>query len=271
MVVSAFALFSSRILFFLSSIYLVNAVGGRSSIFLRDNIGASLSPSYRSITYFVNWGIYGRKLTHVLYAFVNVQNKTREVYLSNIYTDLDKHYPMLLSIRGWIYSQNFTSPAATDAGRKIFAQSSALNNYSAKHAAGKKFLLTVASLAAYDYAGGIFLGSSNQQSAPFNTEEAVKNYLSRGVIASKIILGMPLYSPSKPFSGIGAKEHINNSIIVSYSYNSEQTFISYNSPQVAELKGLRGGMWWESSVVQALRGLYYPLSQYDNIWGRMQE
>lgn len=75
---------------------------------------------------------------------------------------------------------------------------------------------------AYNYAGGIFSeytrhqanlfkSSSNQQSTPFNTEEALKNYLNRGVIPSKIILGMPLYSqaftnttgPSKPFSSIG--------------------------------------------------------------------
>jgi cell shape-determining protein MreC len=55
MVVLAFALFSSGILFFLSSIYLANAIGGSSSTFSRNNIGASLSPSYRSIAYFINW------------------------------------------------------------------------------------------------------------------------------------------------------------------------------------------------------------------------
>jgi chitinase len=92
---------------------------------------------------------------------------------------------------------------------------------------------------------------------------------------------MPLYSqaftnitgPGKPFSSIGegswedgiwdykalpqlgAKEYIDDSIIASYSYNLERTFISYDSPLVAEckveyirLKGLGGGMWWESSV-----------------------
>jgi GH18 family chitinase len=79
--------------------------------------------------------------------------------------------------------------------------------------------------------------------------------------------------PGKPFSSIGegswedgvwdykalpwpgAEVHTDNSIIVSYSYDLERTFISYDSPLVAEckveyirLKGLGGGIWWESSV-----------------------
>ncbi|OJJ65736.1 hypothetical protein ASPBRDRAFT_79643 [Aspergillus brasiliensis CBS 101740] len=379
-VFSAFVLYSSGILFFLSSICLANAAGGRSSTFSRNDTAASPSPNYKSVAYFVNWGIYGRKfdpqdlpverLTHVLYAFANVRNDTGDVYLSDTYADVEKHYP----------GDSWSEAAATDAGRKTFAQSSvkllqdlgldgldidweasynslfapryypendgeasgfalllrelrvALDNYGVKHAAGKKFLLTVASpadpqkistfhiedmdpyldfwnLMAYDYAGGtfseytghqanIFKSSSNQQSTPFNTEGAVENYLNRGVIASKIVLGMPLYGraftntirPGKPFSGIGDGSW----------EDGERTFISYDSPLVAKwkaeyirLKGLGGCMWWESSadkpgndslittVVEALGGvgalerkqnqLDYPLSQYDNIPGRMQE
>ncbi|RHZ66652.1 hypothetical protein CDV55_103731 [Aspergillus turcosus] len=164
-------------------------------------------------------------------------------------------------------------------------------------------------LMAYDYAGGtfseytghqanLFKSSSNQQSTPFNTEEALENYLNRGVIPSKIVLGEGSWEDGvwdyKALPRPGAEEHTDDSIIASYSYDSERTFISYDSPLVAEckaeyirLKGLGGGMWWESSadkpgedslittVVEALGGvgaleqkqnqLDYPLSRYDNI------
>jgi len=112
----------------------------------------------RIVGYFPSWGIYARNyhvpdvpaalLTHVNYAFANVQNGV--VVLGDPYADIDRWYPgdcwnpgcrrgsfqrlrlmkqqyphvrTLISIGGWTWSGNFSNAVLTAASRATFAQS----------------------------------------------------------------------------------------------------------------------------------------------------
>lgn len=137
---------------------------------------------------------------------------------------------------------------------------------------------------AYDYSGSwdtvcghqanLYPSLSNPGSTPFNTEQAVQYYLSQGVEAKELVLGMPLYGRAftntdglgKTFNGVGGgsweagvwdykvlptNASWDDEAKGSYSYDAAtRTLISYDTVQAAEMKveyikgkGLGGAMW----------------------------
>ncbi|KAL1968371.1 hypothetical protein VTN77DRAFT_1900 [Rasamsonia byssochlamydoides] len=152
-----------KLLLFLGLSWLATAAvipytNDRRHLLNRQNNSVS---NFRSAAYFVDWAIYARNfnpqnltidtLTHVLYAFGNVDATTGTVELADSYADIQKHYPTdswdetgnnvygcvkqlfllkqkkrtlktLYSIGGYTYSPNFATFTATESGRQTFAQ-----------------------------------------------------------------------------------------------------------------------------------------------------
>ncbi|KAB5576293.1 chitinase [Coniochaeta sp. 2T2.1] len=190
-----------------------------------------------------------------------------------------------------------------------------LDSYAAKYAPGYHFLLTIASpagpshynvmklkemsqyldffnLMAYDFAGSwdtkaghqanLYPNPQNPSATPFSTDVAVNGYISAGVPANKIVLGMPIYGRAfestsglgQPFTGIGggswengiwdykalpkagATEQYDSVSGATYSYDANaKELISYDTPDMVSRKvsylkgkGLGGSMFWEASA-----------------------
>ena len=146
-------------------------------------------------------------------------------------------------------------------------------------------------LMAYDYAGSwdttsghqanIYPNPQNPTATKFNTEQAVTDYIAKGIAADKIVMGLPLYGRSfestagigQPYSGVGsgtlqagvwlysdlprsgATELYDDVAKASYSYDSStQELISYDTVDSAVTKaeyliskGLGGAVFWEAS------------------------
>jgi Chitinase len=127
----------------------------------------------------------------------------------------------------------------------------------------------------------IYPSTENLPSTPSNTDEAIDYYTSNGIDAKKLVLGMPLYGrafldtdgPGKSYNGVGSGSWESGvwdykdlplkgsnvdymeETVSSYSYDpTQRMMVSFDTPQVAQkkaqyimMKGLGGGMWWESS------------------------
>ena len=102
-------------------------------------------PPRRIVGYFTSWGIYerdyqagdvpGDKLTHVNYAFANIDKDTLECIRGDIWSDdatlrqfpnVKEQFPhlkMLISIGGWTWSGRFSDAALTEESRQRFVKS----------------------------------------------------------------------------------------------------------------------------------------------------
>ncbi|KAK4940416.1 Chitinase 4 [Elasticomyces elasticus] len=225
----------------------------------------------------------------------------------------NRNLKVLLSIGGWTSSSNLRTAFETEERRQKFADSSiellknlgfdgidvdfeltkvlGPANYHKEHLARMDQYLDFWNLMAYDYAGSwdtvaghdanLHPSKDNPESTPFNTDQAIDYYTSRGVASHKIVMGMPLYGrafsdtdgPGQSYNGVGVGSWENgiwdykalpqpccavtnlDQEAASYCYNSRsRLFISYDTPEVARKKGeyiksngLGGGMWWELS------------------------
>ncbi|KKY38337.1 putative glycoside hydrolase family 18 protein [Diaporthe ampelina] len=215
----------------------------------------------------------------------------------------------------WEYPEN---PAQASDFVKLLAElRRQLSAWTAANAPGYRFLLTVASsagpehysvldlreadryldswnLMAYDYAGSwdttsghqanLFTSPGSPGATKYSTDQAIKDYVAKGVPASKILLGLPTYGrafdstggPGQSFHGVGpgsaalqtpglwlykdlprpgAAELYDETAGASYSYDPlSRELISYDNVRSAKKKGsylkekgLAGSFFWEAS------------------------
>jgi chitinase len=164
-------------------------------------------------------------------------------------------------------------------------------NYNNMDIRGMDQYLDFWNLMAYDYAGSWdthaghqanIWPTGNTKATPFNTEQAVQHYISQGVQASKLVLGIPLYGrafentdgPGHPFQGVGegswesgtwdfkalplpgSQVLYDDAAGASYSYDgAKRRLVSFDTVEMGRRKaewikghGLGGAMFWESSA-----------------------
>jgi len=130
----------------------------------------------RIVGYYTSWSIYQRdfqvadipaaKLTHVNYAFANLDAETGACKLGDIWSDdanfrylgnLKQAYPhlkVLISVGGWTWSGGFSDAALTDASRRHLVES-CIDRF----LLGRYYLLTIAAPAGAETYGNIELAA----------------------------------------------------------------------------------------------------------------
>ncbi|KAG6816385.1 hypothetical protein H0H87_006534 [Tephrocybe sp. NHM501043] len=197
--------------------------------------------------------------------------------LADLFTSLRTAFTALQSKKGDSVPYQLT--AAVSAGS---------SNYQYLNVPQMNAAMDYWNLMAYDYAGSWLTFADNQANlyggarTGFNTDNAIKWYLSQGATASKITLGMPLYGRAfeatnglgQAYTGIGpgtieagvysyktlplagATVYENTTDVSSYSYDSaKRELVSYDTPNIVKIKAkyinsnnLAGSMFWELST-----------------------
>ncbi|KAI0506702.1 glycoside hydrolase family 18 protein [Xylaria bambusicola] len=198
---------------------------------------------------------------------------------NNVY-GANRNFKVLLSIGGWIYSQNgnFASAPSSDANRATLAKTlialmkdwgfdgidairSELNSYSGLYGNGYHFLLTVASPA----------GPQNYNHQKLKDIADVLDFINLMAYdyagSWDLMFGMPVYSrafrntdgPGKPYNGALLRpdsiEQYDSVTDTTYSYDSNgRIMVTYDTVDMVrkkvnylKSKGLAGSMFWEAS------------------------
>ncbi|KAH7134489.1 chitinase [Dactylonectria estremocensis] len=229
-----------------------------------------------SVTLMKDWGFDGIDVDWE-YPANDTEASNMVLLLQAIRDEMDSYAAQYAS--GYHFQLSIAAPAGPE-------------NYKKLHLSALGALVDHVNLMAYDYAGSwsaysghnanLYADTSNPNSTPFNTNDAINAYIIGGVPPQKLILGMPIYGRSfestagigKSFSGVGPGSWENgvwdykalpkNGATVSYastarayySYDSStQELISFDTPDMVIKKvsylqglGLGGSMFWEASA-----------------------
>ncbi|KAL7892624.1 glycoside hydrolase family 18 protein [Trichoderma sp. SZMC 28014] len=229
-----------------------------------------------AITFVKDWGFDGIDIDWE-YPSDDTQATNMVLLLKEIRSELDAYAAQYAP--GYHFQLSIAAPAGPE-------------HYSFLHMSDLGQVLDYVNLMAYDYAGSwsnysghdanLFANPSNPNSSPYNTDQAIKDYIKGGVPASKIVLGMPIYGRSfestsgigQTYNGIGSGSWENgiwdykvlpkagatvqyDSVAQAYySYDpSSQELISFDTPDMINTKvsylknlGLGGSMFWEASA-----------------------